>query len=132
VQASRPARLRGYEAAIGRPGHEEDLTMATIGTFKLIENGRFEGTLGTLTVRARLSIVPVSTKTSDDQPDYRVYAGRFELGAGWRKTSDRGNDYVSLVLDDPSFAAPLYAALMPADEPDAHRLVWSRPKRNDS
>jgi Protein of unknown function (DUF736) len=74
--------IGGYEAAIGRPGHEEDLTMATIGTFKLIENGRFEGTLGTLTVRARLSIVPVSTKTSDDQPDYRVYAGRFRARPG--------------------------------------------------
>ena len=83
-------------------------------------------------VRARVNIVPVSAKTSDDQPDYRVYAGRFELGAGWSKTSDRGNDYVSLVLDDPSFAGPLYAALMPADEPDTHRLVWSRPKRNDN
>jgi uncharacterized protein (DUF736 family) len=46
--------------------------MATIGTFKLIENGRFEGPLGTLTVRARVSNVPVSAKTTDDQPDYRV------------------------------------------------------------
>jgi uncharacterized protein (DUF736 family) len=104
--------------------------MATIGTFKLTEPGRFEGTLTTLSVKARLSIVAVTDKTSDEQPDYRVYAGRVELGAGWRRTSDRGNDYVSLVLDDPSFAAPLYAALMPADEPDTHRLVWSRPKRN--
>jgi uncharacterized protein (DUF736 family) len=106
--------------------------MATIGTFKLIENGRFEGTLGTLIVRARVNIVPVDTKTSDDQPDYRVYTGRFELGAGWSKTSDRGTEYVSLVLDDPSFAGPLYAALMPTDEPDTHRLVWSRPKRSDN
>ena len=72
-------------------------------------------------------MVPVTDKTSDDQPDYRVYAGRVELGAGWPRTSDRGNDYVSLALDDPSFAAPLCAALMPADEPDTHRLVWSRP-----
>ena len=94
MRASRPARLWGYEAAIGRPGYQEDLTLATIGTFKLTENGRFEGTLGTLTVRARVNIVPVSAKTSDDQPDYRVYASRFELGAGWSKTSDRGNDYV--------------------------------------
>jgi uncharacterized protein (DUF736 family) len=37
-----------------------------------------------------------------------------------------------LVLDDRSFAAPLYAALMPTDEPDTHRLVWSRPRRNDN
>jgi uncharacterized protein (DUF736 family) len=132
LRASRPGRLRGYEVAVGWPAHEEDLTIPTIGTCKLIENGRFEGTLGTLTVRARLSIVPVSAKTSDDQPDYRVYAGRIEVGAGWRKTSDRGDDYVSLVLDGPSFAARLYAALMPADEPDSHRLVWSGPKRNDN
>ena len=29
MRASRPARLWGYEAAIGRPGYQEDLTMAT-------------------------------------------------------------------------------------------------------
>jgi uncharacterized protein (DUF736 family) len=80
--------------------------MATIGTFTFAQNGRFEGKVTTFTINTRLNIVPV-TKSSDDQPDYRIYADRAELGAGWRKTSDRGNDYVSLVLDDPSFAAPV-------------------------
>jgi hypothetical protein len=33
-----------------------------------------------------LAIVPI-TKNSEDQSDYRTYADRTELGAGWRKTS---------------------------------------------
>jgi uncharacterized protein (DUF736 family) len=59
-----------------------------------------------------------------------IAKNRAELGAGWRKTSDRGNDYLSLVLDDPSFAAPVYAALVRTDEADMHRLVWNRRRRD--
>jgi uncharacterized protein (DUF736 family) len=105
--------------------------MAMIGTFKLTQDGRFEGKVTTLTISTRLNIVP-NTKSSDDQPDYRVYAGNAELGAGWSKVSDRGNDYLSLVLDDPSFAAPVYAALVPTAEPDAYRLVWNRRRRDSA
>jgi uncharacterized protein (DUF736 family) len=36
------------------------------------QQGRFEGVLRTLSVRAEISIVPVTDKGSPNQPDYRV------------------------------------------------------------
>jgi uncharacterized protein (DUF736 family) len=48
---------------------------ATTTTFKRTDDNRYEGTLVTLTAKTRLTILP-NTKTSDDQPHYRVFAGR--------------------------------------------------------
>jgi uncharacterized protein (DUF736 family) len=33
-------------------------------------------------------------------PDFRVIAAGTEFGAAWKKTSDKGNDYLSVKLDD--------------------------------
>lgn len=104
--------------------------MTTIGSFTRNADGTFEGTLATLTTRVRLRFVPLEEKTSDMAPDYRVYAGRAELGAAWAKTSAEGTPYLSVSLDDPSFAAEIIAALFPTEgDPDRHVLVWSRPRR---
>jgi hypothetical protein len=57
---------------------------------------------------------------------HRVFVGQAEIGAGWTKTSREGRAYLGLKLDDPSFAAPVFANLL-ADEDGTHRLIWSRP-----
>lgn len=45
----------------------------------------------------RTSIPPKKTAGA---PDYRVYSGGAELGAGWRETSkDEGKEYLALKLD---------------------------------
>jgi len=99
--------------------------MATIGTFTRIENG-FTGTVKTLSISAKITI-RLAEKATDKAPDYRIYANaNIELGAGWRKTSAEGRDYLSVKLDDPSFPAPIYATLVEADEPGSHVLIWSR------
>src|SRR5262249_27840617 len=64
----------------------------------------FTGTLKTLNVTAALTIVPVD-KTSENGPDYRVYAGqRYEIGAGWSQLAkSSGETYVNLKLAAPEF-----------------------------
>ena len=60
-------------------------------------------------------------------PDFRVYAGRAELGAAWtqRTSGEKARHYLSVLLDDPSFAEPIRAALFEDDE-WAGFLVWNR------
>lgn len=58
-------------------------------------------------------------------PDYRVLASNVEFGAAWKKQSDKENVYLSVKLDDPSFAAPIYASLVEA-EGEELSLIWSR------
>ena len=44
--------------------------MATIGSVTKHEDGHYEGELKTLSVRADISIVPVTDKISHNQPDF--------------------------------------------------------------
>ena len=99
--------------------------MAIIGTFTGSENG-YLGTIRTLTINLRASIKPAD-KTSEKAPDYRVFSGDAEFGAAWRKTSAEGRDYLSLKLDEPSFAGPIFCNLIELDTDGSFNLVWSRP-----
>ena len=102
-----------------------------LGTFEKLDDGSFTGTVNTLMLQARIKITPNQKKTADGQPDYRVHAGNAEIGAGWNKTSQQtGKPYISVKMDDPSFTAPLFAALVET-EADGHQLIWSgRPNQN--
>ncbi len=62
----------------------------------------------------------------DKAPDYRVFAGQIEIGAGWKKTSGTGREYLSVKLDDPSLPAPIYASLVEAEGEGEFTLIWSR------
>ena len=98
--------------------------MAQIGTFTKGETGTFNGTIRTLTLNVKATIRP-SDKDNEKAPDYRVYAGTVEFGAAWKKTSREDREYLSVKLDDPSFAAPIYASLVDSDDGE-QRLIWSR------
>ena len=99
--------------------------MATIGTFTAGKDG-YAGTIRTLTISVKARIVS-NDKKSDAAPDFRVYAGRAELGAAWKAltSGDKPRDYLSVLLDDPSFPEPVRAALF-EDEDGAAWLVWNR------
>lgn len=103
--------------------------MATIGSFK--KNGRiFEGSIATLSVQASgVRIVPEEHKATDQAPDYRVFVGRAEIGAAWKKTSEAQRDYLSLKLDDPNFTGPIFANLFDDEGEDTYSLIWSRARR---
>ena len=101
--------------------------MATIGTFKT-SGDELVGDIVTLTVQAKkVRITPVESRASDSAPSHRVFVGQAEIGAAWTKTSQGGRDYLALKLDDPSFAAPVYANLITEEDGATHRLIWSRP-----
>ena len=99
--------------------------MATIGTFTQAGNGSFSGTIKTLTLNAKATLRPID-KESDKAPNFRVVVGTIECGAGWKKTSRENRDYISVKLDDPTFAAPIYATLVETETPGEYALIWSR------
>jgi uncharacterized protein (DUF736 family) len=104
--------------------------MAIIGTFKTTDNG-YEGTLETLTLKAKLSIEPAK-KNNDSQPDYRVYHVtdhfKSDIGAAWKKTSRDHAEYLSVSIDDISFPAKAYCRLVKTGAEKGHTLFWDRPR----
>lgn len=103
--------------------------MAIIGEFTTNGNA-ISGNVRTLTVQLKARLNPIE-RTSRDAPDFRITAGAsVEIGAGWNQVSNDGEPYVSVKLDDPSFNAPINAALWPAEKDGDYTLVWNRPKRD--
>jgi len=80
-----------------------------IGTFTATKDG-YTGTLRTLTLNVKAKLVPNAKGDKENSPDFRLQASGHDIGAAWKKTSEAGRDYLSVTLDDPSFAAAVYAA----------------------
>ena len=104
--------------------------MPAIGYVAKSDNGSFKGQLKTLSIRAEITVAANASKTNEIQPDYRVYSGDVEIGAGWNRRSETtGRDYVSLSLAAPEFGPRrLYANLArPAgdDREDRFVLLWN-------
>lgn len=102
--------------------------MSIIGTFTK-SGDTFTGTIKTLAFKFKAKLVP-SEGGSDQAPDYRIYSDDAEIGAGWKKKKSDTREYISLKLDDPSFAQPIFASLFPGDDPDTFNCLWSRPRNN--
>ena len=104
--------------------------MATIGSVTKREDGRYDGELRTLSVRAEIQIVPVTDKSTPSQPDYRVLSQGIEVGAGWIRTGQiSGKEYVALSIAAPELGSrTLYANLGRAagdSDPDTFALIWN-------
>lgn len=100
--------------------------MAIIGTFSKTDDG-YVGTIRTMTINVKAKFLRNADKTNDKAPDYRVFAGGAELGTAWREKGREGDkDYLAVKLDDPSFAAPIRAALFENDGGGTGVLAWSR------
>ena len=107
--------------------------MAIIGVLTKDNNG-FEGSIETLTLRARITFEPVGKK-SDNAPDYRVFhiSDDFtsEIGAAWKKASKEGAEYLSVSLDDPSFAEKINCRLVKTGVAQGYTLFWERQRPRD-
>ena len=101
--------------------------MAIIGTFTKQDNGGFIGDLKTLTIKTKLSFEPTE-KRSESSPDFRITSGPAEFGAAWERTGKNGR-YLSVSIDDPSFAAPINCRLVKTSIEHGFSLVWDRPKQ---
>jgi uncharacterized protein (DUF736 family) len=104
--------------------------MPAIGYVTKQATGGYKGQLKTLTVRADIDLVPNTTKSADNQPDFRVLAQGVEIGAGWVRTGETsGKEYVSLSLAAPEFGPRrLYANLGRAaghDDADTFAVIWN-------
>jgi uncharacterized protein (DUF736 family) len=105
--------------------------MATLGTFKKQDDGTFTGAIKTLTLDLKKVTFRTAEKTKPKSPDFRVFAGETDIGAAWKETSKQDREWLSVKLDDPSFAAPIFAGLHELD--DGYSLIWSRrdPSKKD-
>jgi uncharacterized protein (DUF736 family) len=104
--------------------------MAQIGTFTRTVDG-YKGTIRTFTLNCDvIVIVPAIASDADNAPNYRILADDVEIGAGWKRTGDKAGDYLSLLIDDPSFVQPIRANLFEAVHGgDTFHLIWTRPSR---
>ena len=103
--------------------------MPTIGTFKKTGDD-YVGEIVTLSLQAKgVRIVPETSRPNENAPSKRVYVGRAEIGAGWPKRSGDGREYHSFKLDDPSFAAPIYASLFDDEDGETATLIWTRSRK---
>ena len=106
--------------------------MAVIGEFTTNDSNSIIGNVRTLTVSMKARLNPIE-RVSRDAPDFRITAGNgVEVGAGWKATSDDGEEYISVKMDDPSFIAPISAALWPSEKEGEYALIWNRPKKRDA
>lgn len=99
--------------------------MANIGYFTKTRTG-YDGTINTLTLCTPARIVRNRNKKNDTSPDFFIKTGDSDLGVAW-KAETGGDDpkpYIRCLLDDPSFAAPVQAALF--ERSSGADLVWSR------
>ena len=104
--------------------------MAQIGSFTA-KDGKYTGTIRTMTINVKAQLVPNKKKAIESAPDFRIYAGGAELGAAWREESKGGETpYLSVQLDDPSFASPIRAAFFENEAEGTGVMVWTRRKAN--
>lgn len=100
--------------------------MANIGTFTADKDG-YTGTLRILTLNVKVKLVINDKGENDKAPDFRLQAAGNDIGAAWKKISEAGRDYLSVILDDPSFPATVYARLIEGED-STHDLLWTRSK----
>jgi uncharacterized protein (DUF736 family) len=100
--------------------------MAQIGTFKKDGSG-YSGTLQTFTLKADITLEPIRS-SNDKAPDFEVHAGPTKVGIAYKRTAESGNEYISVLLDDPTFAKPIWANLLLGNGIDGLPLMWDRPK----
>lgn len=101
--------------------------MAIIGKFIANEGGTYIGAIRTMTIDVAAQLVPNQSENKD-APAFRVVSNGAELGAGWRENTSDDRPYVSLKLDDPSFAKPIHAVFFEKPEDGTGVMIWSRAK----
>lgn len=94
--------------------------MTAIGNLERLDDDTFVGNLNLMTINAQIRFYPIENKSRDTSPDFRVYAGRAEIGAGWWKNSQAGNAYISVSLASPELGPrTLYCSLVQGSSDEA-------------
>jgi uncharacterized protein (DUF736 family) len=107
--------------------------MAVIGTFNPSKDGGWVGSIRTLTIDAKVRLVPNDDRTSKKAPAFCVFVGNARVGEAWEaKTSGLSpKDYLKVKLDDPMLPEPINAAMLASEGGDSAQLLWSRRRPKD-
>ena len=107
-----------------------------IGKFTQATDGCFEGGIIGLGLKvASITFSPVPAKQGSG-PDFVVLGNdedgrQYEIGAAWQRVSEKkGKPYLSVKLDGPTLAAPIYCALI-EQQNGYYGLIWNRDSRKD-
>lgn len=102
--------------------------MAIIGTFTPTKDGGWTGSIHTLTINAKLRLLPSDSRDHPQAPAFRVFAGTTRVGDAWEAHTSGAvsKNYLRVRLDDPSLPAPVTAALFFADNGEEAQQVWNR------
>lgn len=102
------------------------------------EAGVFIGNITTRTLALKLvmRMNPRWDAHERNSPKHEIFEsarhGEVAVGMGWEKIAqsaeNRGKKYLSLLLDDPSFDAPLQCTAF--ETADGYDIVWQRPREN--
>ena len=96
----------------------------------------FTGHIKTLLLDADLSFSVLRETVGDNPPDFLITPrkqgeGPF-VGAARKRRTEKGTDYISVRIDDPSFSSPIFAGLFPSEEsPTLYNLYCTRLNRPD-
>jgi uncharacterized protein (DUF736 family) len=105
--------------------------MPQIGEFTRNQTG-YSGRIQTLSLNLDIAIVEAEARDTENAPDFRVHAGSEDgpaIGAGWKRSGEKAGEFVSLQIDDPTFAQPIRANLFQnSDDKKSWSLQWSRPR----
>lgn len=77
----------------------------------------------------KIHLKPVK-KTGGNDPDYRIATsadfGVFEFGAGWKRKTGDGREFIAVAIDAPMLPAPVRATLCREEGAPFAMLVWHR------
>ncbi len=102
--------------------------MSTIGHFKLAKNGGWTGIIRTLTINAKVRLVPNDNRDQENASAYRLLLGYDRIGDAWeaQTTGEEPRAYLRMRFDDPALPEPISAALFPSEDGTSAKLVWNR------
>jgi uncharacterized protein (DUF736 family) len=107
------------------------MSMAVIGTFTPSKDGGWTGAIRTLTIDAKVRLVPNDDRTSKKAPAFRVFVGQSRIGDAWEARTGglSPKEYLRVKLDDPGLTEPISAALFQVEDGSSAQLFWNRRKR---
>jgi uncharacterized protein (DUF736 family) len=128
--SARPAAL-ALPSISSPQHHRQEYRMTQIGEFTKQKAG-YSGRIRTVSLDIEVAIVAAEPSDTENAPDYRLHADGEdgpEIGAGWKRSSDKAGEFVSIQLDDPTFPQPIRANLFQnGDDKTSWSLHWSRPR----
>lgn len=102
--------------------------MATIGNFTQSKDGGWTGTIRTLTINAKVRLLPNDGRDNPSAPAYRLLLGHHHIGDAWEVQANANSprSYLRVRFDDPALPGPINAALFWCGDCDSAKLIWRR------